>query len=451
MLSGIKEALQKAENPTALIQEIVLSHKAVFEQLPSVCGSFKNITPLEGNFAIAYVREKGNSSQEMLQKEGKLLKYMRSLGLPAINFYSDVFEINPDQYAVLIDWIPNANLLDSKAVDAVHNKLAAIILGISIPDTEAWALRKTEIDEEIRLKIEDSESILTHAQHVASKLHESLKKIAETIEINQCLIGDLQLIVTPDGQVSIIDPIDVVQICTENSQSFYQSILDMSIQNNSDFIRQLHDGKFMLRKCLSWCSSIMAMRDKKELLPFIFNASSTATDSMDLPNNFMLRQMLTKKSPTTANITGRRDTNTGKREAKITHRRITTTKILSIPVNARREAAVENEPVMGTAPVERKKSIELRKSAEVPVNIEKMDDNVLDDILNVITTSPHTSPKSSPKKGVLGESPSKILAWSFSHLNTDRSPRSKKCLFASETEEDPTATNDTQCLKSSLS
>src|SRR5204863_1111863 len=122
------------------------------------------------------------------------------------------------------------------------------------------------------------------------------------------------------------------------------------IQKNTAFIQQLNDGRTMLKKCLTWCSSILEMKNKSELYPFILNASATAAlNDNQMPSNLMLRKMLTQKTAEKKKIMS----------TNMTHKKVFTTKTSPCVINANKVSTKNNNPVIIYNKTELK-SIELK-------------------------------------------------------------------------------------------
>lgn len=278
MLSGFDAALAaaKSDNYTT-VQQLLKEHASELATYPCVDGSFKKVYSLPGgSLALACFREKDNQSalnngKELLTKEKQLLDFLKSMGLQTVNIHGEPFEIN-NQYAILMSWISDAHFIDVKDQEASIRKLISVLIGVSIPSGEGWVLRKNMIEAEISEKLADSNFSLDRVKARTETLHTDLMRIQEKLLENRCLIADLQLLINNHG-VFIIDPIDVVTMTPiPNSTNMfeYRSILDQSVQNNSDFVKLLYDGRRMMEQCIAFCREIMTMSSKEDFEKKIF-------------------------------------------------------------------------------------------------------------------------------------------------------------------------------------
>lgn len=290
-----------------LIQQKVISGVLDFADMQWVAGSFKQVCQLEEEmaFGIACIREKTKLAKQALIKESSLLNFMRSVELPAIQFHSKPFKITTGQYAVILDWISDAVLIDVKDFESAQNKLFSIAFGVTIPNGEGWVLKKNKIEAEVKAKLMNDESAFRQAKLFSERLHSKLLNILNCYEIEKIMISDLQLMITQEGDVSIIDPVDVVRVEKIESGSLnncqYRSIYDGVILDNIDFIKQLHDGKNMLKRCIAWCASIMAANSASELLEIVLNMQAfervvSHSKPTSLLKGLMGRNILEKKN-----------------------------------------------------------------------------------------------------------------------------------------------------------
>lgn len=295
------------EEKIKLIQQDIISGKLDLADMKWVAGSFKQVCQLEDDvvLGLACIREKVISAERALIKEAFLLDFMRSINLPAVQFYSAPFRTATGQYAVILDWISDAVLVDVKDFESAQNKLFSIAFGVTIPNGEGWVLQRSKIETEVREKLMNDGIALSQAKLFAESLHEKLINILSCSEKEKIMISDLQLMITQQGEVSIIDPVDVVRVENIDSGSSnnwqYRSIYDDVLLDNVDFIKQLHDAKNMLKKCIAWCVSIMAVNSASELLEIALNMQSSErvvshTKPTSLLKGLMGRNIIEKRN-----------------------------------------------------------------------------------------------------------------------------------------------------------
>ena len=147
MLGSFSELLQQRPLPVDEIRATLQAQQFQWDDYPSISGSFKTIYALNHEVAVASVKA---DNKDMLSKEKILLAKLLEHGLPAIQYYSEVFELHLDKPAVLLQWIPNSILIDVKDFESAPKNLIYPALGIDLPVSgEAWALYKDEVDQKI--------------------------------------------------------------------------------------------------------------------------------------------------------------------------------------------------------------------------------------------------------------------------------------------------------------
>ncbi|MBI2791367.1 MAG: hypothetical protein HYX61_05375 [Gammaproteobacteria bacterium] len=299
MLDGIFALLAQRPLPIDEIRAILQSHQLDFDNLTTISGSFKTLYALNHEVAVASVSA---INKDMLSKEKILLSKLAELGLPTIQYYTDVFEFQLNRQAVLMQWVPDSTLIDSKDFESAHQKLIIAALGIDIPVTgEAWVLHKIAIDQKIHQLFSAKPEIFIQVKQFALNLHRALLSIIMNLETNGVRIADLQLLVTKEGNVSIIDPIDVVHVKARyDNTNIYHSLLDDSIQDNQAFIKQLGLGQTMLNNCLEWCSTISKLSSNQEMQKFITMPPKVAVTSCNIRKSLLMKtasSQLYRQSP----------------------------------------------------------------------------------------------------------------------------------------------------------
>jgi hypothetical protein len=288
MLDGIFALLGRRPLP---IDEIMATlHQLDLDNLTTVSGSFKTLYALNSEIAVASVP---SSNKEMLSKEKILLSKLAELGLPTVQYYTDVFEFQLNRQAVLMQWVPDSTLIDAKDFEMAHHKLMIAALGITMPVSgEAWALHKPIIDLQINQLFTEKPEMHIQVKQFAKNLHRVLMSIITNLETNGVRIADLQLLVTKEGNISIIDPIDVVHIrATFSNTNVYHSLLDGSIQDNPDFIKQLSLGQRMLSNCLEWCSTIAKFTSNQEMQKFMMMPPKATDASTNIRKSLLMKHV----------------------------------------------------------------------------------------------------------------------------------------------------------------
>ncbi|MGE3318896.1 MAG: hypothetical protein AB7I18_06330 [Candidatus Berkiella sp.] len=274
MLIGINALLSNPPSPetVSVLQQMLITHQQELAELHCVEGSLKKVYQLPaGNLALACFREKESTSalsrgKALLEKEKKLVAMLGDLGLPTVKIYGEPFEIK-GQFALLMDWVNDATLIDVKDQEAACQKLVATLLNVTIPSGEGWVLQKSSIEKKISDKFKEKDFSHEAVKAQAKKFQQQFAEITTILAQKGFMIADLQLLINAEG-VKIIDPIDIVMTITHPSAANsveYQSLLDESRQTNTDFIKLLYDGKRMLQQCLTFCETLSGLSTKAEL------------------------------------------------------------------------------------------------------------------------------------------------------------------------------------------
>lgn len=297
----LKGSNPSSENGLAL-EALLTLDQAELSQYHCVDGSLKRVYQLPvGNLALACFRQKGDqtsieSGKALLVKEKKLLLLLKESGLPTANVYGEPFELN-GQYAFVMDWISEANLIDVKDQEAASRKLVASFLNITIPSGEGWVLQKNSIEKKIIEQIRADDFSVANVRIQALKLQQQFVQIITILNEKGYLIADLQLLVNRQG-VRIIDPIDVVKMVASpniSNMMEYRSVFDESKQSHPDFVKLLYDGKRLLQQCLTCCEMMASLTSKEEceqkmLALLQAKEAQSPREQEDLPQLFLRRR-----------------------------------------------------------------------------------------------------------------------------------------------------------------
>lgn len=170
-------------------------------------GEFSAIHPVSETLAVKWHKQTDTSGD--LAREVALLKHLNDHNISAIRTYGNVFQIK-NRDAVLMEWLPEARLLDVKFPDKAPLMLIGALLNVQIPAGEAWAMRYPSIRAEIEKKLKDQNFDLEGFQQRARNFANSFHTLSTQLSENGILVGDLQILITAGGEVRIIDPQDVL-------------------------------------------------------------------------------------------------------------------------------------------------------------------------------------------------------------------------------------------------
>lgn len=177
--------------------------------LKPASGEFSAIYPLSEGLGVKW--NKGADMDGELEREVCLLQFLEEHGIPAVKVHGEVFQIL-GRYAVIMNWLVNGKLLEAKNSENAKFMLVATLLEIDIPTGEAWALQFDRIKSEIEKKILSDDFVFPDFQKRAAALSEQFGIINTQLKNNSLAIGDMQLLMTQDGKVCVIDPLDVLKV-----------------------------------------------------------------------------------------------------------------------------------------------------------------------------------------------------------------------------------------------
>ncbi len=235
-------------------------------------GQFKKIVPMTENIAVAIVKASdGLKAKQDMEHEVTLLKVLKEHGFPVLQTYGDVFEIADAKHAVVMDWVPNANLIDGKAPEMINYLLPALMLGVPInTSNEAWAIQLPQVSKKILAATQNIN--IAEIQEFARNLSQEISELQRVMDEQKLLIADLQMLITPQGKITIIDPLDVLRIVPKVAPNIgfdLVDILDPSKPNSESFLKSLFKSIEMLDNMKKICDSVAKVKDKQSLQKMI--------------------------------------------------------------------------------------------------------------------------------------------------------------------------------------
>lgn len=262
--------------------EVTPLQQQVIEQFNTLgaasVGQFKQIMPLpDSTKAVAIVRASdGLQAKHDLEHENNLLKILKENGFPALNTYDGVFEISKGKYGLVMDYLTNCSLLDSKAPDMMKVLLPALMMGVPI-DTgrEAWAMQLPAITRNVltAMRSKDPDEI----RNFASNLGTQIKQLMQTMQEKGLVIADLQMLIDPKGKITIIDPLDVLRVVPKKPPEQgidFVDVVDPKKPNSAQFINSLFESMGMLEDIAKTCDAIAVT--KNEHLPKVISSLMTS-------------------------------------------------------------------------------------------------------------------------------------------------------------------------------
>lgn len=271
-------------------------------------GNFKKVVRLADPFdhlAIAYIHtptktEKGGKLEyQMISTEVKALRLLAEKGYPVVDVHTDVFEIEPGRYGFVLDYVPNASMIDCKSKNQALDALKGWMTGVAIPThQEAYYMRQDEIINKVEKSIQ--EYPISYFKDKAKILSESFNTLSTRLMQDSLAIIDLQLLIARDGKLKIIDPLSICQVGSEA----YQDILDPQQLVSNDCIARIKKANAIINKVLKWLNRIQECETKEHLsrlmMPLICtpsNSSKGKTEQKPSLLKYLMKKKIKEQQP----------------------------------------------------------------------------------------------------------------------------------------------------------
>lgn len=245
----------------ALQERVIRDFNQLKDHQDAVKGEFKRIIPLGDGRAVAVMTQA--TDKDALKKECQYLQSLQQSGVSALNTYGEIFQVGKEKHpAVIVDWIPNATLIDVKHPDAMRATVPAILLGVKVGKGEAGlAFSLTEINKAVDNLLVDS-SQFAAIQERAKQLAQAFTELDAQIKSGKLNIVDLQVLVGPDNKLTVIDPQEVLD-------SKYVDVLDpnkkIEIKNNPDLVMFLNNARELLANHAQMFNAVAKAANPEEL------------------------------------------------------------------------------------------------------------------------------------------------------------------------------------------
>lgn len=249
----------------AAIQENVQKEFARIKSTSYEAGTCKRVFKLPNNMGLAVTHSNSLMEKDLIFNEGIYLAYLKEHNYPIVRVHGSVFAVEGDgkdaRYGYLMDYIPNAVFIEVKSPALLKTQIFAALLGIPTKPSEGWwGLNYQRVNAEIASKI-DNPTHYNQLRETAQTLLTHFTNLIDKLESDNIAIADLQIMLSNDGTLTIIDPLDVVKLDHENKKII--SIADPNKEPASGF-------KEFLMRTNDWLLSARKICEK------IANASSPA-------------------------------------------------------------------------------------------------------------------------------------------------------------------------------
>lgn len=213
MHSGVEEF------DAASLQTMVKEQFAKIKSQPYEMGTCKRVFKLDNDIGLAVTHSNTSMESDLIHDELLYLAYLKEHGYPVVNTHGGVFAVEGEgdktRYGFLMDYIPRAVFIETKSPALLKAQIFAALLGIPTQASEGWwALNHAKLFTTIASKMNNPEAF-AKLQLSAAQLFNHFQSLIEKLQHENLAIADLQIMLSSDGSLTIIDPLDVVKIDME--------------------------------------------------------------------------------------------------------------------------------------------------------------------------------------------------------------------------------------------
>lgn len=197
------------------LEAFVKKNFATIKQSSYEAGTCKRVFKLPGNIALAVTHGNAGMEKDLIHNERVYLQYLKDQGFPVVEVHGKVFAVEGEdkqaRYGYLMNYIPNAVFIETKSPVLLKAQIFAALLGIPTQPSEGWwGLNHARLLSDIAKRIQNPE-VFKQLKARAENLFTNYKNLIEQLAKQQLAIADLQIMLSKDGTLTIIDPLDVVK------------------------------------------------------------------------------------------------------------------------------------------------------------------------------------------------------------------------------------------------
>lgn len=269
------------------IQNFVSEQYISLLQAPYEQGTCKKCLPIQDTpYCVVVMHEATDFAKEMIHRERQYLDYLQKKGFPVVETAGDVFPIcakgQPVRYGLIEKHVRDGVFIEAKTPAPLKLLIFAALTGTIFRATEAWFLQKDSIEKTIAEKL--TQDSFERIKAAAICLQRNFEMILSLMKDKQVEISDLQGLITVDGTLTIIDPLDVVKV--EQGYTKVDSILASNQKVNPDFISFLKKTKLWLQEGVLLSAKIGQATSVETLQDILKNSAGVTLDRK--PNNLLL-------------------------------------------------------------------------------------------------------------------------------------------------------------------
>jgi hypothetical protein len=231
------------------------------------------------NLALAFTHERNQLASDIIHHEHYFLRILKEKGFPVVSLHGEVFLLEEHsqgkRYGMLMDYIPHSVFVESKTPATLKLLIVASLLGITTRAQEAWVImNRNDLLRQIKEKLSTPESFV-QLNTGAHNLEGDFNKLTTLSETHALEINDLQMLLTVDGHLTIIDPLDL--IVTDPHSKTLRSILKPEPLTDENFQIFLSRTRLWLQNAKQTCEMLKGAKTVDEVLTFV---ESTPTSTV---------------------------------------------------------------------------------------------------------------------------------------------------------------------------
>ncbi len=254
-------------------QDVITRFTALNQQTGET-GTCKKMLPLAiidwPAMCVVSCKTTSPSAQSLIFKERLCLSHLAEHGYPVVDVFGDAFiveqTIHGARFAMLERHIKGI-FIEAKTPAPLKALILACLLEIPAqPQQEIWlAQNLAQLKNDIAAKL-NVEKCFGLCQERAKTLGTQFKALIQRLENREEMIVDLQMIISTEGNLVIIDPLDIVNNKT------HKSVLkqDVNMEEAKDLKTFLDDSKMWLKSAQSFCEAIVNATHANDILTLLW-------------------------------------------------------------------------------------------------------------------------------------------------------------------------------------
>lgn len=249
--------------PTVDIEAVQTAVRQYFDtivnQQPGEVGTCKKmvnlgcLNPAWHTLCVVFGKNPGGFLHDMVIKEHKLLSHLTAQGYPIVKTFGDVFNVQPDQerFGIIEEYITGV-FIEAKTPAPLKLLLSAALLGIPCKSQEGWlAFHRQEVIDKITSAL-STHTAFAAFQDRARHLATAFENLITQLEQNREKIHDLQMVISANGSLTVIDPLEVIQVSMEGKTT---SLLEKETLAQPDILRFNQQTQQWLESAKQFCQN----------------------------------------------------------------------------------------------------------------------------------------------------------------------------------------------------